>query len=77
MSQVVANLLRSLESSPRQVFVAYYSPVVAHLFNEAPFLKKIKTAKTYCVYTNATEMALETLAAGCWLAWTMATVGAM
>jgi len=50
LQQVIANLERSLERHPRQVYVLYHNPLLAHVLEESAVFRKLDHAHQYAVY---------------------------
>jgi hypothetical protein len=53
-SQVLTNIERSLQTSPRDIFLIYAHPLHRQLMDEAPWLKVRREEKGYDEYTSYT-----------------------
>jgi SAM-dependent methyltransferase len=49
LRRVIANLEQSLRESPRAVFVLYHNPLLGHVLDESPALKKIGGTHQYAI----------------------------
>ncbi len=50
MQRVLANLRRSLEDHPREVFAVYFNPRLSELFDKAAFLTRLRSGRKYAIY---------------------------
>ena len=52
LREMVDNLEQSLRANPRRVYVLYHNPLLGHLLNESPALRKIGETHQYAIYTS-------------------------
>jgi SAM-dependent methyltransferase len=52
LRRVIRNLERSLKENPRKVYVLYHNPMLAHVLNQSPALKKIGGTHQYSIYAG-------------------------
>jgi SAM-dependent methyltransferase len=52
MSKVLANIQRSLQAAPRNIFIVYRTPLLSPLLDGATFLTKIRAEHGYAVYSS-------------------------
>lgn len=50
LKRVIANLERNLQANPREVYVLYHNPLLAHLLDESPELKPIARTEQFAIY---------------------------
>ena len=50
LQRVIANLGRSLQSNPRELYVLYHNPLLAHVLDISTALKQIKQSHQYALY---------------------------
>jgi hypothetical protein len=50
LEQVMANLTRSLQENPRDAFVLYHNPLLAHVMEQQQGWTKLAGASQYAVY---------------------------
>jgi SAM-dependent methyltransferase len=53
MTRVVEHIERSLRECPRELYILYYNPVCARIFDKSPAFRRIRTASAYLVYGAA------------------------
>jgi SAM-dependent methyltransferase len=57
LKRVIANLERSLQSSPRSVFVLYHNPLLAHVLDQSTTINRIIRTHQYALYASASNIA--------------------
>jgi SAM-dependent methyltransferase len=53
MRTMLENLERCYAKGPSELYIIYYNPVLAAMFDGAPFLTRIKRTREYSIYRNA------------------------
>jgi SAM-dependent methyltransferase len=58
LRKVIANLQRSLLGHPRAAYVLYHNPLLAHLLDESPALRKISATHQYAIFGTPSRIPL-------------------